>query len=186
MLLEPALAGVPPGSTLTEAARLLGAVDPVDAALRLIAADPNGTGGWAIYRHMMAPEQVEHLLDLPFAAVASDAVPEEDGQRISAHPRAFATFARFLARARERGEAALADAVRRCTRYPAERLGLARGRLVPGEVADLVVLRGLSDPASFADPEQCPGGIEAVVVAGEIALADGELTGARPGEVLRL
>jgi len=185
VLLEPSLAAVPPGTTLAEAARRVGAADPVEAALRLIAADPNGTGGWAIYRHMMAPEQVEHLLDLPFAAVASDAVPEEDGLRISAHPRAFATFARFLARAADRGQAALADAVRRCTRYPAERLGLDRGRLEVGAVADLVVLRGLTDPASFAEPERYPGGVAAVVTAGEVALRDGALTGAGRGAVLR-
>ncbi|MGE0707990.1 MAG: amidohydrolase family protein [Planctomycetota bacterium] len=186
VLLEPALPEVPRGSDLARAAALLGCPDdPVEAAFRLLRADPQGTGGWAIYREMMDPRQVEAVLDLPWAAVASDAVPEEDGSAISAHPRAFATFARALVRAAGRGEAALADAVRRCTSFPARRFGIARGLLAVGEVADLVVLRDLAEGASYQDPTAYPRGVEAVVVGGAVALRAGELTGAAQGEVLR-
>lgn len=186
VLLEPAVAAVPRGATLAEAARLLGAADPVDAALRLLDADPAGTGGWAIYRRMMAPEQVEQALALPYAAVASDAVPEEDGAGASAHPRAFATFARALLRAHERGgEVALADAVRRCTRLPAERFGLDRGRLEPGAPADLVVLRDLTDRASYSSPAEYPAGVEAVLVEGVVALEHGVPSGLARGRALR-
>lgn len=186
VLLEPALSQVDRGSTLQEAAERIGCPgDPVQAALRLIEADPNGTGGWAIYREMMDPDHVEALLDLPFAAVASDAVPEDAGDRMSAHPRAFATFARALRRAEARGEAALADAIGRCTRFPAGRMGIDRGRIAVGEPADLLVLRDLEEGASYASPEEYPQGMAAVVVAGEVALRDGEPTGARTGEVLR-
>ncbi len=187
VLLEPALPGVPRGATLAEAAAALGAADPVEAALQLIAADPAGTGGWAIYRHMMAPEQVEQALDLPYAVVASDAVPEESGEGASAHPRAFATFARALARARARGgDAALADAVRRCTSLPAERMGLDRGRLRPGEPADVLIVRDLVDHASYGAPERYPSGLAAVLVEGAVALEQDAPTGQGRGRVLRL
>jgi len=182
---EPALPGLGPGGTLADAARALG-VDPAEAALRLIEADPAGTGGWATYLEMMAPRHVAAILDLPWAAVASDAVPDEQGGGLGAstHPRAFATFARAVERASERGEAALADAVRRATAFPAERLGLDRGVLAPGRPADVVVLREPRDRATHARPDRYPEGVEAVVVAGRVAFAGGEPTGERAGEVL--
>lgn len=184
---EPALPQVARGSSLLVAARALGEDDPAEAALRLIEADPRGTGGWATYRHTMAPEQVEHALDLSYAAVASDAVPEEDGSGISSstHPRCFSTFARALARAGARGEDALARAVRQTTTLPASRFGLDRGRLAVGAPADLVVLRGLRDLATHEVPDRYPGGVDAVVVAGRVALLGGLVTGEGGGVVLR-
>lgn len=184
---EPALPEVARASTLVEAARALGVPDALEAALRLIEADPRGTGGWATYRHMMAPEQVEHALDLPWAALASDAVPDEDGQGLGAstHPRCYSTFARGLARAVARGDAALAAAARQMTSLPASRFGLEVGRLVEGAPADVVVVRGLEDRATHAKPDVYPRGIEAVVVAGRVALERGEPTGERAADLLR-
>jgi N-acyl-D-amino-acid deacylase len=185
VILEPSLPGVERGSTLAEAADALG-TDAVEAALRLIAAEDHTTGGWAIYREMMDPEQVEAVLDLPYAAVASDAVPEEAGDAISAHPRAFASFTRALARAERIGEARLADAVRQATRLPAERFGLTRrGRIEEGAAADLVVLSALEEGASYRDPCVYPRGVDYVFVAGQVALEQGEPTGVRAGTVLR-
>jgi N-acyl-D-amino-acid deacylase len=183
VVLEPALEDVPRSSTLAEAAARLG-IDPVEAAIRLILAEKHATGGWAIYREMMNPVQVEAVLDLPYAAVASDAVPEEDGGAVSAHPRAFATFARALRRSASQGPASLSEAVRRCTRFPAQRFALDRGSLCPGSVADLVVLRDLEEGASYREPRAYPQGVAAVLVAGELALLDGEPTGAGRGEIL--
>ncbi len=101
---------------------------------------------------------------------------------MSQHPRAFATYARALLRAD--AEAAFADVVRRCTRFPAERLGIDRGLLRPGAVADLLVVRDLEDLASYEQPDRYPAGIEAVVVAGHVALRDGVLSTVR-GEIIR-
>ena len=185
VVLEPALPSVPRGSTLAEAAERLG-VDPVEAALRLIAADPQGTGGWAIYREMMDPAQVEAVLDLPYAVVASDAVPEEDGSAISAHPRAFATFTRSLARAERLGAERLSQAVRQASALPASRFGLGpRGLLRVGAPADLVVLSALEEGASYRDPCVYPRGVELVLVNGQVALEGAEPTGVRAGSLLR-
>lgn len=184
---EPALGDLPRGATLLELTRALGEDDPAEAALRLIEADPRGTGGWATYRHTMAPEHVEQALDLSWASIASDAVPEEDGSGLSSstHPRCFSTFARALSRAAARGDEALARAVRQMTALPASRFDLDRGRLTEGAPADLVVLRDLRDLATHEAPARYPAGVEAVVVAGRLALHAGRPTGERAGAVLR-
>lgn len=185
VILEPSLEAVERGSTLAEAAIALG-TDPTEAALRLIAAEAHTTGGWAIYREMMDPKQVEAVLDLPYAAVASDAVPEEAGDAISAHPRAFASFTRALARAERISPARFADAVRQATRLPADRFGLKeRGRIEVGAAADLVVLSALEEGASYRDPCVYPRGIDYVLVSGHVALEAGEPTGVRAGSLLR-
>jgi len=71
---------------------------------------------------------------------------------------------------------------------PAQRLGLQdRGLLREGMAADVVVFdqKTVKDRATFSDPHQYPEGIPYVVVNGEIAVSDGEHTGALAGRVLR-
>jgi N-acyl-D-aspartate/D-glutamate deacylase len=154
----------------------------------VIARDPAGTGGWATYREMMKSEHVAAALEIDGCAIASDSVPEDDG-RPAAHPRCYGTFARALASAWERGgERGLARAVAQATRIPADRFGLAdRGRIAAGASADLVLFAPaeLRDAASYAEPERYPTGIRHVFVRGAKALAAGEPTGARAGEVIR-
>ena len=74
------------------------------------------------------------------------------------------------------------------TSLPADRFGLSnRGRLRPGDAADLVVF----DPAKVADgatydrPLDPPAGIVYVIVNGAIAIDNGKLTGGTSGHVLR-
>jgi len=182
----PALEPDAGGATLAQLARRLGVDDPAEALLRLVEHDPAGTGGWATYLEMMAPAHVEAVLDLGYAAVASDAVPDASGVGMgeSTHPRAFSTYARALTRAAARGEAALAETIRRSSAYPAARFGVARGRLIPGAIADLVVLRDLGDEASYVTPDRYPRGVEHVLVRGRLALRAGEPTDLAGGEVL--
>ncbi len=98
---------------------------------------------------------------------------------------------------RERGLLSVEEAVRMMTDEPARLYGLRdRGRLVEGAHADVVVF----DPATVASApararNDLPAGglrlyaeatgIEHVLVAGVEIVRDGELTGARPGTVLR-
>jgi len=52
-------------------------------------------------------------------------------------------------------------------------------------VADLVLFEdGIDDRATFDSPTELPAGICHVWVAGEAILADGRITGRRPGRVL--
>jgi N-acyl-D-amino-acid deacylase len=74
------------------------------------------------------------------------------------------------------------------TAHPAEVLGLRdRGRLVAGHFADIVVFdpATIQDHATYVDPHRYATGVSHVIVNGEIALADGEPTDARPGRFVR-
>jgi N-acyl-D-amino-acid deacylase len=97
--------------------------------------------------------------------------------------------ARFLGHyVRDEGVLTLEDGVRRLTGLPASRLGLGdRGELRVGAAADVVVfdLDGVRDNSSFADPTVYADGVEAVVVNGVTAFADGCRTPDHAGRVLR-
>ena len=74
------------------------------------------------------------------------------------------------------------------TLMPANRIGLdERGRIEVGAIADIAVLDAetVIDRATFADPHQYAEGVVHVFVAGQAVLADGVITGSRPGRVLR-
>ena len=172
-----------PGGSLLAATRTLGLADPAEAALAIIRADPETTGGWAAYRNMMSASQVAAIRSHELALVASDAVPEVFGMAETSHPRAWGTFARVLREALDGGEAHLGRELVRVTRGPAERFGLAGlGRLTPGAAADLVLIdpAALRDRASYETPACYPDGIIEVRVAGQRVLRDGVMIDA-PG-----
>lgn len=106
------------------------------------------------------------------------------------HPRAWGTFARYLARyTRELGLFSWPEIVRKLAALPNLRLKqLDRGLIRPGMAADLVVFDpdAVSDTASFDDPRRHPEGIPHVVVNGSVVKDSGVHTGLRPGRVLRL
>jgi len=62
-----------------------------------------------------------------------------------------------------------------------------RGTIAEGNVADLVVFDPdtVIDRATFDDPHQYPAGMPHILVNGDLVVADGKHTGARPGRVLR-
>jgi N-acyl-D-aspartate/D-glutamate deacylase len=82
----------------------------------------------------------------------------------------------------------LALAIHKMTGLPAAQLGLAdRGRIAPGYVADLVVFDPdtVIDRSTVDNPLAPPLGIPAVMVGGEWVVRDGDVTGKRPGRILR-
>jgi N-acyl-D-aspartate/D-glutamate deacylase len=98
---------------------------------------------------------------------------------------------------RERGRWSLEEGVRRLTSDPADAFGLAgRGRLVPGDAADLDVIdlerlalevpEFVHDfPAGAGRWTQRARGYELVVVNGAVVIEDDRHTGRLPGRVLR-
>jgi N-acyl-D-aspartate/D-glutamate deacylase len=89
--------------------------------------------------------------------------------------------------AREEGVLGLAEAVRKMTALPADRLGLAdRGVLREGARADVVAFDAarVSDRATYEEPHRYAAGVEYVVVNGRVVVERGEHTGALPGRVL--
>jgi N-acyl-D-aspartate/D-glutamate deacylase len=98
---------------------------------------------------------------------------------------------------RDRGDLSVEQAVHRMTGQLAGRFGFAgRGTLAEGAAGDLVVfaldeLDWAADvfvtdlPGGARRLRRPPGGYRYTVLGGTVVQADGELTGARPGRVLR-
>jgi N-acyl-D-amino-acid deacylase len=105
------------------------------------------------------------------------------------HPRAYGTFPRILRKyVREEKELTLADAIRKFSALPAQRMRLTdRGVLKQGMWGDVVVFdpEKINDKATFEEPNQLSVGMDYVLVNGVPVIAEGKMTGALPGKVLR-
>ena len=145
-------------------------------------------GGCSAVYHAMSLDDVERILLHPRTMIASDGGIEAPSP-VRPHPRNYGTFARVLGHyVRERELLSLEQAVHKMTRMPADRIGLDdRGRIEAGAYADLAVFDpdGIADRSAFDDPHQYAEGMRHVFVNGVAVLLDGEMTGARPGRVLR-
>jgi dihydroorotase/N-acyl-D-amino-acid deacylase len=145
-------------------------------------------GGCRVVLHSMAEEDVRHIMQHPTTMIASDGGIPEPGVG-APHPRSYGTFARVLGHyARDEEVLDLQTAIHKMTGFPAQRLGLAkRGVLREDAIADIAVFDpvAITDQATFAEPHQFATGVLYVLVAGEAVLYEGEVTGARPGRVLR-
>ncbi len=112
-----------------------------------------------------------------------------DGMLSGRHPRGYGAFPRVLARyVRESGVVSLEEGIAKMTGRTAARLGLAdRGVIAIGRKADLVVFdaASIADRGTPQDPALSPVGIDSVIINGQIVLASGAPTGARPGRALR-
>ena len=143
----------------------------------------------AVY-HAINEDDLVRIMRHPATMIASDAAPgiPTFGKDVP-HPRAYGTFARVLGvYVREKKVLTLEEAVRKMSAFPAQRLGLAsRGLIRPGMKADVVIFNPatVKDLATFEKPHQYAEGISAVVVNGQLALADGKMTGARAGRALK-
>ncbi|MEU0566355.1 D-aminoacylase [Nonomuraea sp. NPDC005983] len=155
--------------------------DPVDTAAELLLAEE---GEVTIISHSMREDDVQRVLASEFAMIGSDGVPKPGHP----HPRLAGTFPRVLGRySRDQGLFPLEVAVHKMTGMAADRFGLAgRGVVRDGAHADLVLLdpETVADGATYADPLLPPSGIQAVVVAGRLAVEGGRLTEDRPGRII--
>jgi len=139
--------------------------------------------GWG-----MCDADMRAALTYPWTTIGSDqaGVLSADSR---VHPRSYGAFARVLGWAvREADLFSLGEAVYKMTGLAADALGLAdRGRIAPGLAADIVVFdpRAVADHATFDDPTRPATGIEFVLVNGQLAIAQGKVTGRRSGKVLR-
>jgi N-acyl-D-amino-acid deacylase len=135
-------------------------------------------------------EEQKHLaLRAEFISFCTDSEPIDIAKATNAHPRAFGSFPRVLAKyVREEKIITLEMAIRKMTSLPANRLKLYdRGRIAPGMAADLVVFDAntIQDTATFTKPLAFPTGISYVLVNGKIAVDHGQSTGELAGKVLR-
>ncbi|WP_303794392.1 N-acyl-D-amino-acid deacylase family protein [Sandarakinorhabdus limnophila] len=166
-------------------------MDPEDVAWDIVlAAAPNRALG--LYFQMDEPD-IELAVKAPFVSIGSDAAATLKYGDFDAiglpHPRSYGNAVRLIAEyVKRRPVIDVPTAVRKMTGWPAERMGLAdRGLIKPGMQADLVVLdyATIDDVADWQHTTAAPTGIETVIVNGQLAFADGAMTAARGGQVLR-
>lgn len=175
------------GRTLADVARELG-LPPADALIELIrrAEQARAEGvenvESVIGTSMVEPD-IERLLQWPHMNLCTD------GALAGRHPRGFGSYPRVLGHyVRERGVLTLAQAIHRSTALAADHMGLrGRGRIAPGQAADLVLFdpAAVSDRATPAEPQAVSVGIARVWVNGVEVFREGAVTGAHPGRVLR-
>jgi N-acyl-D-amino-acid deacylase len=168
------------GKSVKDAAKAASA-DPLEFAFDLLASEAMGV---AMVSFSQSEEVVGQILALPYVNACTDGLL---GGR--PHPRAYGTCPRILGRyVREKRTLSLEAAIRKLTGLAADTFGFAdHGYLLAGKRANLVVFdpATVSDPATFEDPVQYPKGIPHVIVGGKAVVRDNQITGERPGRVLR-
>ncbi|MEO7126487.1 MAG: amidohydrolase family protein, partial [Nakamurella sp.] len=170
------------GVSIAEIASTTGR-SPVEVVCDIVRADAAYT---AVVLHMMAEDDVTAIQGWTGAMLGSDGVPLPG----KPHPRIAGTFSRAL-RAPEGVDPwrALSDRVRRMTSMPADRYRIpgGRGRLAIGSAADIVIFdpATVADRSTYIEPLLPPTGIDHVLIAGQVTLSAGLLTGHYAGQVLR-
>ncbi|HKU78544.1 MAG TPA: D-aminoacylase [Rhodanobacteraceae bacterium] len=162
---------------------------PIDTLLDILIKDHAATGV-AVFG--MSQPDVTLALEQPWVSICDDAAAQAPTGKLGQghpHPRAYAAFARIIAKyVREEHALTLPDAIRKMTALPAQRMGLAqRGVIKQGMWADIDVFdpAELRAPATFEQPKQLAQGMAWVLVNGVPVIADGKMTQALPGKVLR-
>jgi N-acyl-D-amino-acid deacylase len=128
-------------------------------------------------------EDIRIVMTQPWAMISSDG--EETNP---AHPRGRGTFPRVLGRyAREWSVLTLEDAVHKISGLPASYLKLEdRGLIRAGAIADIAIFdpETVIDMSTWSQPTLYAKGITHVVINGEFALKDGELSEKRFGRYI--
>ena len=161
------------GKTVTEAAREMGFTEPCDWFGPFVAEEEGKVG---IILMSMSQDDVDMVLQLPYAAVISDSLY---GGGDNPHPRLYGSFPRFIREyVVERGVVSIQEAIRKMTGDAAGRMRLKNyGLLQPGYMADINVfaLNEIRDKATFTESKQLSEGIRYTLIAGDTVVADGKL-----------
>lgn len=163
--------------------------DAIDALFDLLIKD-NAFTEVAVFG--MDEPDVKLALQQPWVSIDNDSQgTSPDGLlgKEHPHPRAYGTFPRILRKyVREEHALSLPDAIRKFTALPAQRMRLTdRGVLKKGMWADVVIFdpATITDKSTYENPNQLSAGMDYVLVNGVPVIADGKMTGALPGKVLR-
>ena len=174
-----------------ELARESAAGDAFDIACEILAADIGAPARAMVIIHAYTPDQQAQIFNHPLCMPGSDATTlAPDGPLAGSSFHGAYSWASwyFHFMVHERKLLSAAEAVHRLTGFPAQTLGLLdRGRIADGCCADLAVFDPLEFRATATtfEPNQLARGMRHVVVNGVVTLKDGQLTGARGGEVIR-
>jgi N-acyl-D-aspartate/D-glutamate deacylase len=175
------------GRRMNEVIAALGG-DPIDVLFKVLS-DNRGSIPTIYFHHN--EEDMRYALRQPFVSIGSDgtAVKTEGPlARGNPHPRYYGTFPRVLGRyVRDEKVLTLEEAVRKMTSANASKIGIYdRGLIRTGFWADITVFdpKTVIDNSTWDKPHQYASGIDHVIVNGQIVLAKGQHTGARPGAIL--
>lgn len=157
--------------------------EPVDVAIDLIAA-----GSVSIVSFNMQESDIRAFMVQPWTMTCSDGELVALGEGVP-HPRSYGPYPRKLRKyVVEENVLTLERAVHTMTGLPASVFRVrGRGEIRPGAFADVVVfdLAAVRDRATYEKPHQLSEGMRFALVNGQVALADGRVTPARAGRVLR-
>ncbi len=169
------------GQTLKQVAEAQN-LSPLDMAIELIKKGEPG-----IVSFNMQDEDVHRFMRQPWTMSSSDGGLVPIGSGVP-HPRNYGTFPRKIREyAVEKKVVDLASAIRSMTTLPARVFGIRnRGQIREGAIADITVfdIDRISDKATFQKPHQYSEGIEYVIVNGEYAVKNGQLSPQKAGKVL--
>lgn len=176
------------GKRMSEVIQSLGG-DGIEVLFKVLL-DNKGSIPTIYFHH--SEEDMRYALRQPFVSIGSDgtAVKTEGPlARGNPHPRYYGTFPRVLGRyVREDKVITLEEAVRKMTSANAAKIGIYdRGLVRPGQWADIAIFNPetVIDNSTWEKPHQYASGIEYVLVNGQVVLARGQHTGARPGQIIR-
>ena len=158
-----------------------------DALMDLTTAEQNKLGQ-VIF--IASDSNVAMQVRKPWMKFGTDAEAfDPDSAKIATHPRAYGTYPRILGRfVRDQRILTLEDAVRKMTGAVAARLSIRdRGQLREGMFADVMIFdpNTIIDRATYEKPHQLSEGVKFVFVNGTAVVADGKVTGAKPGRIVR-
>ncbi|MCP5523542.1 MAG: D-aminoacylase [Verrucomicrobiales bacterium] len=180
---DPALNGL----NIVEAARKLRGTDTLDDQIETILELQRNGGASGVF-HGMDENDLRTFMRHPNTSVACDSGIREFGKGMP-HPRGYGNNARVLGHyVRELKVLRLEDAIRKMTSLPATTFRFeSRGLLRPGNWADIVIFdpETVHDTSTYADPHHYAEGFHCVLVNGVPVVRDDQLTGNRPGKVLR-
>jgi dihydroorotase/N-acyl-D-amino-acid deacylase len=163
--------------------------DPIDALCDILIKDKAFT---EVAVFGMSEPDVKLALQQPWVSVDNDSQGTSTEGLLGSehpHPRAYGTFPRILRKyVREEHALTLEDAIRKFSALPAQRMRFTdRGVLKAGMAADIVIFdpATIRDLATFEQPNQLSQGMDFVLVNGVPVIANGTMTNALPGKVLR-
>jgi N-acyl-D-amino-acid deacylase len=179
------------GLNLKEAKAKLGLPDYMETARKIYLDDQGATlaaGG------IISEDDVITILKHPYSSISTDGAAFDQFADLKdplvwAHPRNYGTFAKVFQRyVREMKLLRLEEVVRKMTSLPLGFLGIRdRGIIREGMWADITIFdpQTITNLATYANPCVYPQGIHYVIVNGQVAIREGDYTGALAGKVLR-
>jgi N-acyl-D-amino-acid deacylase len=161
------------GKSVTACAKEYGFRDEAEMAAQLIYSEK---GKVTIINQSMSLKDIDTIARLPYSSLISDSLY---GDMKNPHPRLYGSFPHFLRDfALRRGVLDIAQAVRKMTSQPAQRVGLNdRGLLLPDYRADILIFdpEAFMDNADYLNPARLASGLDYAIINGKIVYRGGKL-----------